>query len=51
LCGAYRNRLVLGPHRLAEICEVPTHLTCEYYQAQEEREPSLSLGGRYQFQL
>jgi hypothetical protein len=51
LCGAYRNRLVLGPHRLAEICEVPTHLTCEYCQGQEEREPSLSLGGRYQFLL
>jgi hypothetical protein len=51
LCGAYRNRLVLGPYRLAQICEVPTHLTCEYYQAQEEREPSLSLGGRYQFLL
>jgi len=47
LCGAYRNRLVLGPYRLAQICEVPAHLTCEYYQAQEKREPTTV--GRYQF--
>jgi hypothetical protein len=47
LCGAYRNRLVLGPHRLAQTCEVPAHLTCEYFQAQEKREPS-SLGGHGQ---
>jgi len=47
LCGAYRNRLVLGPYRLAQVCEVPTHLTCEYYQAQEKREPTPV--GRYQF--
>lgn len=51
LCGAYRNRLVLGPYRLAEICEVPTHLSCEYYQAQQKREPSPPLGGRYRFPL
>jgi hypothetical protein len=40
LCGAYRNRLVLGPYRLAQICEVPDHLTCDYYQAQQKREPA-----------
>jgi hypothetical protein len=49
LCGAYRNRLVLGPYRLGRICEVPAHLTCEYYQAQEKREPASSPDGRYQF--
>ena len=47
LCGAYRNRLVLGPYRLAQICEIPAHLTCDYYQAQEKREPTTV--GRYQF--
>lgn len=51
LCGAYRNRLVLGPYRLGQLCEVPAHLSCEYYQAQKKGEPSLSLGGRYQFKL
>lgn len=49
LCGAYRNRLVLGPYRLRRICEVPAHLTCEYYQAQEKLEPAPSPGGRYQY--
>jgi hypothetical protein len=48
LCGAYRNRLVLGPHRLAQRCEVPAHLTCEYYQSQAQRKPAPSLGGNYQ---
>jgi len=51
LCGAYRNRLVLGPYRLGQLCEAPAHLTCEYYQAQKKKEPSLFLGGRPQFQL
>ena len=51
MCGAYRNRLVLGPHRLAQVCEVPAHLTCEYYQAQENREPSFFLGVKHQFPL
>jgi hypothetical protein len=49
LCGAYRNRLVLGPYRLAQICEVPAHLTCDYYQAQKKGEPDPSPGGGYQF--
>jgi hypothetical protein len=48
LCGAYRNRLVLGPHRLAQRCEVPAHLTCEYYQSQEKKKAASFLGGRYQ---
>lgn len=30
-CGAYLNRLVLGGHRLHEICETERHLQCEYY--------------------
>lgn len=49
LCGAYRNRLILGPYRLAQRCEVPAHLTCEYYQAQEKIEPAPPPGGRYQW--
>jgi len=50
LCGAYRNRLVLGPYRLAQRCEVPAHLTCEYYQAQEKRVPATPRRGRHQCQ-
>lgn len=50
LCGAYRNRLVLGPYRLAQRCEVPAHLTCEYYQAQEKMAPATPPGGRHQCQ-
>ena len=31
VCGAYRNRMVLGGGRLHEICEKENHLHCEYY--------------------
>lgn len=31
VCGAYRNRMVLGGSRLHEICEKENHLHCEYY--------------------
>lgn len=31
LCGAYLDRMVLGGHRLREICESEDHLHCEYY--------------------
>ena len=31
VCGAYRNRMVLGGHRMHEICETENHLLCEYY--------------------
>ena len=31
VCGAYLDRMVLGGHRLQEICETEDHLHCEYY--------------------
>jgi hypothetical protein len=31
VCGAYLDRMVLGGHRLHEICETRGHLHCEYY--------------------
>jgi len=31
VCGAYLDRMVLGGHRLHEICETQGHLQCEYY--------------------
>lgn len=31
VCGAYRNRMVLGGTRLHEICHTMDHLYCEYY--------------------
>ena len=31
LCGAYRNRMVLGGPRLQVTCVTEEHLTCEYY--------------------
>lgn len=30
-CGAYRNRLVLGPHRLHHVCDTMNHNDCEYF--------------------
>jgi hypothetical protein len=30
-CGAYRNRMVLGPAMLRPFCEVPDHVRCPYY--------------------
>lgn len=31
-CGAYRNRLVLGPHRLQYSCETMNHKNCQYFK-------------------
>lgn len=31
VCGAYLDRMVLGGHRLREICETREHLHCEYF--------------------
>lgn len=31
VCGAYRDRMVLGGRRLHEICETEGHLHCEYF--------------------
>ena len=31
VCGGYLDRMVLGRHRLQEICETRGHLHCEYY--------------------
>ena len=31
LCGAYRDRMVLGGSRLRETCETSAHLDCEFY--------------------
>jgi len=31
VCGAYLDRMVLGGHRLHEICENENHFHCEYY--------------------
>lgn len=31
VCGAYLDRMVLGGHRLHEICETENHFHCEYY--------------------
>ena len=31
-CGAYRNRLVLGPHRLEHCCETTNHKNCQYFK-------------------
>jgi hypothetical protein len=31
LCGAYRNRMVLGGPRLQSTCATAGHLACEYY--------------------
>jgi len=32
VCGAYLDRLVLGGRRLRELCELETHVNCEYFQ-------------------
>jgi hypothetical protein len=31
-CGAYRNRLVLGPHRLKHSCQTINHKNCQYFK-------------------
>ncbi len=31
VCGAYRNRMVLGPQRLRSCCETAAHAQCEQY--------------------
>ena len=31
-CGAYRNRLVLGPHRLKHACQTINHKDCRYFK-------------------
>jgi len=31
VCGAYLNRMVLGCHRLHEVCETNIHLQCEHF--------------------
>lgn len=32
VCGAYRNRMVLGGSRLQEVCNTPGHQFCNFYQ-------------------
>jgi len=32
VCGAYLDRMALGPSRLHELCETKDHLQCEYYK-------------------
>ncbi len=31
-CGAYQNRLVLGPHRLKHACQTINHKNCRYFK-------------------
>jgi hypothetical protein len=31
-CGAYRNRLVLGTHRLKHACQTSNHKKCQYFK-------------------
>ena len=31
-CRAYRNRLVLGPHRLKHACQTINHQNCQYFK-------------------
>ena len=31
-CRAYRNRLVLGPHRLKHACQTINHKNCQYFK-------------------
>ncbi|EPR44188.1 hypothetical protein dsmv_1138 [Desulfococcus multivorans DSM 2059] len=31
VCGAYLDRMILGGHRLGEVCQTEKHLSCEYY--------------------
>ncbi|MFH2090804.1 MAG: hypothetical protein ABIJ31_00380 [Pseudomonadota bacterium] len=31
VCGAYKNRMVLGGKLLHEVCETGNHLHCEYF--------------------